>query len=182
MKYQKPTKEELEQAIHKTVPDIIAPYLNVLFCGINPGLYTAAIGHHFGKPGNRFWRALYEGGFTKRQYDPREDTELLKLGYGLTNLVPRATRAAQELTHEEVLQGATNLTKKILKYKPRWVAFVGIQAYRTGFSKPEAQVGKQPDSIGDSGVWVLPNPSGLNAHFRPTDFARLFAALRRELD
>jgi TDG/mug DNA glycosylase family protein len=174
----RPTAADLLAAKNKTVPDIIAPGLKLLFCGINPGLYTAAIGHHFGRPGNRFWPALYAGGFTDRLYDPRESRELLKLGYGITNLVARATNSADELTREELTAGGKIVWEKVLKYKPRYVAFVGISSYRVAFDKPKAVVGLQPETIGETKVWVLPNPSGLNAHYRPKDLARVFRELR----
>jgi double-stranded uracil-DNA glycosylase len=175
----RPTRADLLAAKNKTVPDLIVPGLKVLFCGINPGLYTAAIGHHFGRPGNRFWPALYSGGFTDRLLDPSEKHELLKYGYGITNMVPRATARADELTPEELIAGAKVVTKKVLKYKPRFVAIVGISSFRVAFDKPKAVIGLQPDTIGETRVWVLPNPSGLNAHYQPRDLARVFGELRK---
>jgi TDG/mug DNA glycosylase family protein len=174
----RPSKADLLAAKNKTVPDLIAPGLDVLFCGINPGLYTAAIGHHFGRPGNRFWPALFAGGFTDRLLDPRESRELLGLGYGITNLVPRATATADELTRDELMAGAKVVTRKVRKYAPRFVAFVGISSYRTAFDKPKAVIGLQAETIGETKVWVLPNPSGLNAHYQPKDLARVFRELR----
>lgn len=174
----RPTKADLLAAKNKTVEDVIAPGLTVLFCGINPGLYTAAIGHHFGRPGNRFWPALYAGGFTPRLFDPSEKSELLKLDYGITNLVSRATLRADELTAKELVTGAKVVTKKVLKYKPRYLAVVGISSYRVAFDRPKAVVGPQAETIGETKLWVLPNPSGLNAHYRPKELAEVFGELR----
>jgi TDG/mug DNA glycosylase family protein len=178
----KPTPADLIAAKNKTVEDVIAPGLAVLFCGINPGLYTAAIGHHFGRPGNRFWPALYAGGFTDRLLDPSEKHELLELGFGITNLVARATARADELTAEELIAGAKVVTRKVLRYKPRFVAVVGVSSYRVAFDRPKAAVGPQPETIGRTRIWVLPNPSGLNAHYQPRDLARVFRVLRDAVD
>ena len=152
----KPTREQLAAAVNKTVPDLIAPNLKVLFAGINPGLYTAAIGHHFGRPGNRFWPALYASGFTPRVLSPFEERELLPLRYGITNVVPRTTAAADELSVHEIVAGAKRLEAKVRKYKPRVLAVLGVGAYRTGFNRPKAKVGKQDETIGDTEIWVLP--------------------------
>jgi TDG/mug DNA glycosylase family protein len=178
----RPTKADLIAAKKKTVEDVVALGLKVLFCGINPGLYTAAIGHHFGRPGNRFWPALHAGGFTPRLFDPSEKLELLKLGYGITNLVRRATARADELSAKELIAGAKVVTEKVLKYKPRFVAVVGISSYRVAFDRPKAAIGLQPETIGETRIWVLPNPSGLNAHYRPKELAEVFGKLRAELD
>ena len=174
----KPTKQELLAAFGKTLPDVIASGLRVLFCGINPGLYTAAVGHHFARPGNRFWPALYKGGFTDRQLSPCEEHELISLGYGITNLVARATASAAELANEEYVRGARILEKKVLRYKPQYVAFVGLGAYRAAFGQPNAVVGRQSERLMNARVWTLPSTSGLNANYRPDDLARLFAELR----
>ena len=174
----RPSKADLIAAKKKTVPDVIAPGLTVLFCGINPGLYTAAIGHHFGRPGNRFWPALFAGGFTPRLFDPSEKEKLLALGYGITNLVSRATLRADELTAKELVAGAKVVTEKVLKYKPRYLAVVGISSYRVAFDRPKAVVGPQPETIGKTKLWVLPNPSGLNAHYRPKELAEVFGRLK----
>lgn len=160
------------------VPDVIAPGLKVLFCGINPGLYSAAVGHHFARPGNRFWPALYEAGFTDRLFDPAEDRELLGLGYGITNLVDRPSASADELDAEELVQGGRRVGRKSRRYRPGYVAFVGVTAYRTAFQRPRAALGRQTEVLGAAAVWVLPNPSGLNARYRGADFARLFRELR----
>ena len=174
----KPTKEQLLAATEKTVRDVIAPDLRVLFCGINPGLYTAAVGHHFARPGNRFWPALYAGGFTERVLSPFEERELLKSGYGITNVVPRATASADLLTKEEIVKGGERLKAKVLRYRPQVLAVLGVGAYRTAFNQPKATVGRQEERIGDTTLWVLPNPSGLNANYQAPDLARLFRALR----
>ncbi len=178
MTTKKPTREDLAAAAGKTIPDVIAPNLAILFCGINPGLYTAAVGHHFGRPGNRFWPVLYRAGFTPRLFAPSEQRELLKLGYGITNVVARATTAADELTAEELRDGGQILARKVLRYKPRYLAVVGIGAYRTAFDRPRAKMGLQDETIGATRIWVLPNPSGLNANYRPAELVELFAELR----
>jgi TDG/mug DNA glycosylase family protein len=178
----RPTAADLLAARQKTVPDLIAPQLKVLFVGINPGLYTAAIGHHFGRPGNRFWPALYAGGFTPRLFAPSEKRELLKLGYGITNLVKRATARADELTDEELIAGVEILRRKVRKYRPKFIAIVGITSYRTAFQQPKAKLGRQPEEFEGAVVWVLPNPSGLNAHHQPSHLKELFSELYRAID
>jgi TDG/mug DNA glycosylase family protein len=174
----KPTKEQLLAATEKTVRDVIAPDLRVLFCGINPGLYTAAVGHHFARPGNRFWPALYAGGFTERVLSPFEERELLKSGYGITNVVPRATASADLLTKEEIVKGGERLRAKVLRYRPRVLAVLGVGAYRTAFDRPKATVGRQDERMGNTVLWVLPNPSGLNANYQAEALAKLFRELR----
>ena len=174
----RPTKADLEAARGKTIPDVIAPGLDVLFCGINPGLYTAAVGHHFGRPGNRFWPTLYRAGFTPRLFAPSEQRELLRLGVGITNVVARATAAAAELSDDELREGGRELTRKIRKFKPRYLAIVGVGAYRTAFDRPKAKLGLQEETIGGTKIWVLPNPSGLNANYQPAKLVELFAELR----
>lgn len=173
-----PTPDDLRAAEGRTLPDVIAPDLRVLFCGINPGLYTAAVGHHFARPGNRFWRALHLGGFTPRILDPSEERLLPELGCGISNVVDRATAAAAELTREELLAGGRALEAKVERWAPRWVAVLGVGAYRTAFARPRAGIGRQEERIGGAGLWVLPNPSGLNASYQADDFARLFGELR----
>lgn len=174
----RPSKEEVLAAAGKTVPDVIAPGLRVLFCGINPGLYTAAVSHHFARPGNRFWPALLASGFTERLLSPFEEHELLTNGYGITNVVERATATAAELSAEEYVEGGRRLEAKVRRYRPIFIAVLGVGAYRTAFNKPKAKLGLQPEPIGETAVWVLPNPSGLNAHYQPKDLARLFRELR----
>jgi TDG/mug DNA glycosylase family protein len=177
----KPTKEQLLAATEKTVRDVIAPDLRVLFCGINPGLYTAAVGHHFARPGNRFWPALYAAGFTDRLLSPFDERELLKSGYGITNVVSRTTATADLLTKEEIVAGGERLRAKVLRYHPKVLAILGLGAYRTAFNQPKAIVGRQPDLIGNTILWVLPNPSGLNANYQPAALARLFRELRESV-
>jgi TDG/mug DNA glycosylase family protein len=174
----RPTPAELRAAVGRTIRDLIAPDLRVLFCGINPGRYSGATGHHFAGPGNRFWRALHEGGFTARQLGYWEPAELLATGCGITNLVARTTATAAELSADELRAGRHRLQRKVRRYHPRIVAVVGIGAYRVGFGRPRAGIGLQPELLGTARLWVLPNPSGLNANYTPEDFARLFRALR----
>lgn len=182
MKIYRPTKQDLLAAANKTVPDIIGTNLKILFCGINPGLYTAAIGHHFGKPGNRFWQALYLTGFTPRLYSPFEDQKLLNLGFGITNLVSRSTATAAEISNQEFKTGGEILVDKIKKYQPLYTAFVGIGAYKLAFSKDKVKVGHQAGKIENTNVWVLPNTSGLNVNHRLTDFVELFNQLKKAAD
>jgi TDG/mug DNA glycosylase family protein len=173
----KPTPEEIRAAIGKTVPDIIAPDLHVLFCGINPSLYSAAVGHHFARPGNRFWRSLHAAGFTDRLLAPFEDGDLVQFGYGLTNIVDRATARADELDAEELVTGQRQLTAKVQHYRPQFLAVLGISAYRTAFNRPKAVMGRQDESLDSAIVWVLPNPSGLNAHYQLEDLKRVYREL-----
>lgn len=178
MSNRKPTKEELFAAVDKTVPDVIAADLRVLFCGINPGLYTAAVGHHFARPGNRFWPALHQSGFTPRLLSPWEERELLTWGYGITNIVPRASAAAAELSPAELRRGGKQLRTKIEKYRPQVLAILGITAFRQAFDSPKASMGRQETMLGATHLWVLPNPSGLNAHYQLPDLAAVFRELR----
>jgi TDG/mug DNA glycosylase family protein len=174
----RPTKAQIAAAAGRTVPDLIRPGLNVLFCGINPGLYSGATRHHFARPGNRFWPALHRAGFTPRLINPWEEHLLLDEGLGITNLVARATATAAELRKEELQAGRKRLEKKVARYSPAWVAVVGIGAYRTAFERPKARIGPQPELIRNSRLWVLPNPSGLNANHQLADLTRTFRALR----
>lgn len=178
----KPTKQQLIEAAGKTVPDVIAPDLKVLFCGINPGLYTAAVGHHFARPGNRFWPALHQSGFTSDLISPFNERELLKLGIGISNVVPHATASAAELTREDYVAGGLALARKIKRQRPRIVAILGVGAYRDAFARPKAQVGEQPERIHDARVWVLPNPSGLNANYQLPQLVQLFSRLRATIE
>ena len=175
----RPTPAELEAARALTVPDLIAPGLEVLFCGINPGLYTAAIGHHFGRPGNRFWPALHLSGFTPRLFSPWEERSLLDLRLGVTNLVMRTTAAASELRDEELRAGGAELLAKLERHRPRWLAVLGITAFRTAFGRPGAMVGPQEEGLASTRVWVLPSPSGLNAHYQLPELAAEFGRLRQ---
>ena len=172
-------KTELEAALGRTIPDVIAPGLDVIFVGINPGRYSGATGFHFAGPGNRFWPALHASGFTDRRLLPSEVGLLPQFGCGITNLVARTTARADELTTDELLAGRRRLERKVRRYRPQWIAFVGLGAYRVAFAKPTATVGPQPDMIAGARVWVLPNTSGLNANHRPEDFAKQFGDLRR---
>lgn len=173
-----PTRAELEAARTRLLPDVVAPGLRVLFSGINPGLYSAWTGHHFARPGNRFWPALHGSGFTVRQLRPDEQGELLGLGLGITNVVARATARADELTKGEIVAGGELLREKAVAWRPAWLAVVGITAYRVAFADPSAAVGRQDLRLGETSVWVLPNPSGLNAHYSAAALAAEFRALR----
>ena len=174
----RPTREELLASVDRTLRDVIAPELRVLFCGINPGLYSAATGHHFARPGNRFWPTLYAAEFTPRVLHPSEERELLALGYGITNVVPRTTATAAELSDDEIRAGGTRLRAKVRRARPRVLAILGVGAYRTAFDRPRAGTGLQEESIGATRLWVLPNPSGLNANYQAPELARLFRELR----
>jgi TDG/mug DNA glycosylase family protein len=174
----RPTADELAAARARTLPDVIAPGLSVLFCGINPGLYSAATGYHFARPGNRFWPALHRSGFTPRLLDPSEQDMLPGFGLGITNIVARATARADELGREELRAGALALTELAARYAPAWVAVVGISAYRSAFGRAKAVIGVQDEVIADARLWVLPNPSGLNAHYQADALAAAFRALR----
>jgi TDG/mug DNA glycosylase family protein len=175
----KPSKQQLADAKGKTVPDVIAKNLRVLFCGINPGLYTAAVGHHFARPGNRFWPALHNSGFTDLLLSSFDERELLNAGLGITNVVSHATASASELTREDFIEGGRVLRRRVSRYRPRIVAILGIEAYRKAFGRVDVEVGEQEETIGGARLWVLPNPSGLNANYQLKDFTRLFRKLRR---
>ncbi len=164
------------------MPDIIAPNLRVLFCGINPSVYSVVVGHHFARPGNRFWPALFAAGFTPRRFSPFEDQKLLGLGLGITNVAEKSSVAAADLTKLEIENGARALELRVLKFQPQILAILGIGAYRSGFSRPKASLGLQVERIGATQIWVLPNPSGLNAHYHPPQLARLFGELRQFCD
>jgi TDG/mug DNA glycosylase family protein len=175
----KPTKEQLAAAAADGfVPDVLAKGLSVLFVGINPGLYSGAIHHHFGRPGNRFWPALHASGFTPRILSPFEERELLEHGLGITNLVGRTTATAAEVTTAELVEGSRALAVKVRRYRPGHVAFLGLTSYRAAFGRPKAALGPLPDPFAGTRAWLLPNPSGLNAHHQLSDLARMFAELR----
>ncbi|HJS91519.1 MAG TPA: G/U mismatch-specific DNA glycosylase [Steroidobacteraceae bacterium] len=163
------------------MPDVIGPRLRVLFCGINPGLYSGATGHHFARPGNRFWRALHGAGFTRRLLFPWEERELLRHRCGVTNLVARATASADELGAAEFVTGRRRLLSKVKRHAPACVAVLGVGAYRIAFDRPTATLGRQPESFGSAMLWLLPNPSGLNAHYQLAKLIDLFRDLREEL-
>ena len=175
----RPTPAEVAAAVDRTVPDLDARRLRVLFCGINPGLYSAATGHHFARPGNRFWPALHLSGFTPRVILPAQERALLALGIGITNLVRRATASAAELTPAELKRGRVALERKVRRFQPACVARLGIGAYRAAFERPRAALGRQRGGLGGVPLWVLPNPSGLNAHHQLPDLARVFGRVRR---
>ncbi|MEU5435385.1 G/U mismatch-specific DNA glycosylase [Streptomyces sp. NPDC020719] len=171
------TPEELQAARDHVIPDVVAGGLSVLFCGINPSLMSGATGHHFARPGNRFWPVLHLSGFTPRQLKPWEQGELLTYGLGITNVVARATARADELTPDEFLEGGRVLTAKVEELRPRFLAVVGITAYRTAFDR-KAVIGPQDRTIGETRIWALPNPSGLNAHWTARTMADEYAKLR----
>jgi double-stranded uracil-DNA glycosylase len=177
-----PSAEELAAARDRTISDVAAPGLRVLFCGINPGLWSAVRDQHFARPGNRFWPALRDSGFTPELLGPERQRELLAFGLGITNVVARATARADELTRAEYVAGAEILTAKVRRLRPSWLAVVGIGAYRTAFGRSAAEVGPQDHRIGETSVWVLPNPSGLNAHWSAAGLADEFARLRGAAD
>jgi len=176
-----PSRDDLEAARDANVPDVLAPNLRVLFCGINPGLYSAAVGHHFARPGNRFWKALHAAGFTDRLLGPERERELLDAGIGITNLVARATAAANELQKRELRSGARTLERKVRSHRPAALAVLGIDAFRVSFGERAVIIGRQPHALAGAAVWVLPNPSGLNAHYQLADLAVAFAELREGL-
>jgi double-stranded uracil-DNA glycosylase len=175
----RPTKEQLAAAAGARVPDVIAPDLEVLFCGINPGLYSGAVRHHFARPGNRFWKVLHQAGFTDRLLSPFEEGELLAHGVGITNVVARATASASELEAHDLRRGARTLERKVQRYRPECVAFAGVGAYRSAFRRPRAAIGRQDERIGDAVIWLLPNPSGAQAAYQLDDMVELYRALRR---
>ncbi|WP_370615700.1 G/U mismatch-specific DNA glycosylase [Mumia sp. Pv 4-285] len=178
----RPTPAEVAAAQGRTIPDWVRPGLRVLFCGLNPGLYSGATGLHFARPGNRFWPALHLSGFTDRLLAPWERDVLLDLGLGITNLVERATAQASALTRDELAAGGQALEQLAVRTQPAWVAVLGITGYRAAFGEPRARIGPQQRLIGAARTWVLPNPSGLNAHFTLPRLAEEFARLRGEAD
>ncbi|GGO20734.1 G/U mismatch-specific DNA glycosylase [Microbispora bryophytorum] len=173
-----PTKADIEAARNATIEDVLGPGLDVLFCGINPGLYSAATGHHFARPGNRFWPALHLSGLVPRRLVPYEQHLLPSYGLGITNIVARATARAGELDPEELRVGGERLARLVAEVRPRVLAVAGVSAYRVAFAHPAAQIGPQEETIGGAALWVLPNPSGLNAHWRLEAIAAEMARLR----
>ncbi len=172
-------REELVAAKGRTIPDVIGPGLRVLFCGINPGLWSAAVGQHFAHPSNRFWKVLHQAGFTQRLLAPAEQGELPGAGVGITNLVDRATRTAKELSVDELRAGASALDEKVRRYRPSTVAVVGLQAYRVGFGRRNAVIGSQSESLAGSRLWVVANPSGAQAHYQLPALVEAFTELRQ---
>jgi TDG/mug DNA glycosylase family protein len=177
----RPTRDELTASADRAIPDTVAPDLRLLFVGINPGLYSGATGHHFARPGNRFWPTLHQAGFTPRQLRPDETDALLALGIGITNIVNRTTATAAELSPSELRAGADRLRATVERFRPRTVAVLGVTAYRTAFDRSDAVIGRQVDRLGDAALWVLPNPSGLNAHYQLPALVEVFSELRRSL-
>ena len=174
----KPTPQEVAAATGRTIPDVVGPGLRVLFSGINPSLYSAATGHHFARPGNRFWPALHRSGFTSHQLHPSQQWSLPGAGLGITNVVARATARADELSAAELVEGGALLAALVARWRPDFLAVLGVTAYRTAFGRPKATMGRQVDTIADVPVWVLPNPSGLNAHYTADTLAAAFTELR----
>jgi double-stranded uracil-DNA glycosylase len=174
-----PLPSEAGKPAAKPLRDVLAEELDVLFVGINPSLLSAARGHHFARPGNRFWPALHLAGLTPRRMTPDEDAELPRYGLGVTNVVDRPTRTAAELSVEELRAGAEALSALVATWRPRVVAVLGITAWRVAFARPKAVLGRQPERVGGAETWVAPNPSGLNAHHQLPDLARAYAELRR---
>lgn len=174
----RPAPADLTAAQNRTIPDVLAPRLSVLFSGINPGLWSGATGLHFARPGNRFWPTLHRAGFTPRRLLPGDQREVLALGLGVTNVVARATARADELSRDELVSGGRVLRDKVVRLRPAWLAVVGIGAYRTAFGHRDAVAGPQEQGIGETRVWVLPNPSGLNAHWSAAALVDEFARLR----
>lgn len=178
MPIRKPSRDDLAAAANHTIPDLVGPDLRVLFSGINPSLYSAATGHHFARPGNRFWPALHRSGFTDRQLHPSEQSALPAAGLGITNVVARATARADELAPAELVEGGARLAALVDHWQPAYLAVLGVTAYRTAFARPKAIMGPQDHKIAGVRVWVLPNPSGLNAHYTVDSLADTFRELR----
>ena len=172
-----PTRAELEAAYGAVIPDLVGPGVRVLLVGINPSLYSGYTATHFARPGNRLWRTLHEAGFTDRRLHPSESEAILAAGLGITNLVARATARADELTDADVRAGVEPLRALVRRWSPSWVAFLGISTYRVAFDAPRATVGRQPGQFEGAGVWVLPNPSGLNAHYQQPDLTAAYHEL-----
>ena len=178
----RPTKQQLADAYDRTLPDLVAPGLRVLLVGINPSLWSGWSGYHFGRPSNRLWTTLHESGLTPRRLAPEDTAELLAAGIGITNLVARATARADELADDEIRAGVPGLRELVRQWRPRAVAVLGVTAFRVAFARPKAVVGAQPESLEGSLLWVLPNPSGLTAHYQQLALTAEYAALRAALD
>jgi double-stranded uracil-DNA glycosylase len=174
-----PSQEDLGAAVGLSIPDVVAPGLRVLFCGINPGLVSGALGQHFARPGNRFWKVLHAAGFSDRVLPPSEQWGLLDLRIGITNLVEAASRAANDLTAAQLREGAISLERKIAALRPAYVAMLGMQAYRTAFRRPAATVGLQTETLAGARLWLLPNPSGLQARYGFEEMVAMWDDLRR---
>jgi TDG/mug DNA glycosylase family protein len=178
----RPTKRDLAAAYDSTLPDLVAPGLRVLLVGINPSLWSGWSGHHFGRPSNRLWTTLHEAGLTPRRLAPEETGDLVAAGIGVTNLVARATARADELSDDEIRAGVPGLRELVRTWRPHAVAVLGVSAYRVAFARPKAVVGRQPEPFEGALLWVLPNPSGLNAHYQQPALTAEYAALRAALD
>jgi TDG/mug DNA glycosylase family protein len=178
----RPGPVDLAAAEGREIPDVIAPDLDILFCGINPGRWSGATGHHFAHPGNRFWKALFAAGLTRELLSPDQGDQLLEMGLGVTNLVRRTTASAAELTRDELREGARTLARTVGRWRPRVVAVLGLIAYRRAFDRPGAAPGEQPERLGDARLWVLPNPSGLQGRYRLEDIVAELQNLRRAVD
>lgn len=176
---ERPTPDQLRAAAGSTIDDVIGPGLAVLFCGINPGLWSGAVGRHFARPGNRFWKVLYRSGFTDQLLEPSQQDRLLEFGLGVTNLVERATATAAELAPDELRDGRGRLAEKVARFHPGVVAVVGLGAFRTAFGRPRAGIGPQNVDLAGAAVWAVPNPSGLQARYQLDDLVATFAELRR---
>ncbi|MDX6198756.1 MAG: double-stranded uracil-DNA glycosylase [Actinomycetota bacterium] len=173
----RPTRAQLLEAYGRTIPDLVGPGMRVLLCGINPSLESGYRGLHFASPGNRLWPALHAAGWTPRRLDPAETDEVLVAGIGITNLVARATARADELTDAEIRAGLPQLAELTERWQPRWVAFLGMTAYRVATGHRKALVGQQAELLGGRPVWLLPNPSGLNASWQLPRLAAAYAEL-----
>lgn len=176
-----PTRQQLQAAYGTVIPDLAGPGMRVLLVGINPSLYSGYTATHFARPGNRLWRTLHDAGFTDRRLHPSETAAIVAAGLGITNLVARATARADELIDEEVRAGLGPLGALVRRWSPSWVAFLGISTYRVAFNAPRATVGRQPGQFEGAGVWVLPNPSGLNAHYQQPDLTAAYAELKKAI-
>jgi TDG/mug DNA glycosylase family protein len=163
--------------VNDAVADVIGRDLRVLFCGINPGTLSGELGLHFARPGNRFWRLLHAGGFTTSVLSPTEQHTLPSAGIGITNLVGRVTAAASEVSGAELRAGAAQLEAKVEALRPRFVAVLGLQAYRSAFRRPGATIGEQTERLGTARLWLLPNPSGLQARYQMPEMTEMFSAL-----
>jgi TDG/mug DNA glycosylase family protein len=174
-----PTRRDLTYAAGLTIPDIMKPGLRVLFCGINPGLMSGALGQHFARPGNRFWKILHLAGFTERVLSPAEQWSLLDRDIGVTNLVPVTSRSAADLSTADLREGALGLARKVAKWQPAFVAVLGMQAFRVAFRRPDSVIGEQAGLLSGARLWLLPNPSGLQARYGLAEMVEMFSELRQ---
>lgn len=161
--------------------DLLRQNLSVVFCGINPGLKSALDGHHFSRKSNRFWKVLYQAGFTPHQIEPVNDATILNYGYGLTTAVARATVRADELSKKEFADSIEAFELKMKQFRPEWIAFLGKPAYEAFSGIKKLNWGPQTEKFSGTKVWVLPNPSGLNRGFQLEDLIREYSKLRASL-